>query len=175
MKCLLKSGCLMAEDGKVLARIRSSLRGQSRRITLEDGGVLRRDIVPVPGIEKLTGDARTHLYVMADESTGDVMAEASPLYAEENCPEEVGWPVCRAPKVDRALVMMGGEEYFLVMLNSQNYTLSDNEGEQVLGLCHNGVGGSWTVTCPGDFTSAEICAVFVFCRYIEVENDFPVV
>ena len=100
---------------------------------------------------------------------------ASPDYAEGDDPAVVGWSLCRMPRVDHAKVVIGEREYLLVMQNNQNYSLSEISGKTIVQIVHLGLGGGWNIEAIEDFASEMICGIFVFCKYIEQENEFLVV
>ncbi|MBQ4552448.1 MAG: hypothetical protein IJA59_05820 [Clostridia bacterium] len=70
---------------------------------------------------------------------------------------------------------MNGEEYLLTMHNSQNYSLTNNGNSEVLCIKHKGIAGGWTVEDICGFAPEIICGIFIFCRYIEQENEFLIV
>jgi hypothetical protein len=90
-------------------------------------------------------------------------------------PDVVGWPVCRMPKVDRADITIDGTDYLILMYDSRNYGMQNNEGKEILHIQHNGIAGGWTIKCDHDFAPEVLCGLFVFCRYIEQENEFLIV
>ena len=71
------------------------------------------------------------------------------------------------PRVDHANIVVNGEEYLLTMHNSQNYSLLNTCNSEVLRIMHKGIAGGWIVE--------DICGIFIFCRYIEQENEFLIV
>ena len=70
---------------------------------------------------------------------------------------------------------MNGEEYLLTMHNSQNYSLINAHNSEVLRIMHKGIAGGWAVEDHSGFTPEIICGIFIFCRYIEQENEFLIV
>lgn len=69
--------------------------------------------------------------------------------------------------MQNANIVVNGEEYLLTMHNSQNYSLINAHNSEVLRIMHKGIAGGWAVE--------DICGIFIFCRYIEQENEFLVV
>lgn len=61
------------------------------------------------------------------------------------------------------------------MHNSQNYSLINNANSEVLRIMHKGISGGWIVEDTCGFLPEIICGIFIFCRYIEQENEFLIV
>ena len=101
--------------------------------------------------------------------------DARPGYAEGDDPGVVGWPICRMPRVDHANIVVNGEEYLLTMHNSQNYSLLNTRNSEVLRIMHKGIAGGWIVEDICGLVPEIICGIFIFCRYIEQENEFLIV
>lgn len=160
------------QKDKVFVHIKGRFVGPEKRILSADGTLLlQTDIRRINTSNKITGDVRYTEYVMQDEKRKEC-AIARPNYAEGDDPAEVGWPINRMPKVDHAQVIMEGQEYCLVMQNSQNYTLADHTGNIVLRLLHRGLIGGWNIEADDCFSPEIVCGLFLFCRYIEQENEF---
>lgn len=156
------------------ARIKSALTGARREIRAADGAPLLTADIQLPSPGENRDDVRLKRYVCVDGS-GAELALARPDYAEEEGPEQAGWPACRVPRADRALVRMLEGEYRLWMENSQNYVLKDGEGREAVRISHRGLTGGWRILAEERFSPGLICAVFVFCRYLEQENEFTMV
>ena len=77
--------------------------------------------------------------------------------------------------MQNANIVVNGEEYLLTMHNSQNYSLINNANSEVLRIMHNGISKGWIVEDTCGFLPEIICGIFIFCRYIEQENEFLVV
>ena len=78
--------------------------------------------------------------------------------------------------VDDVLIYkVNGEEYLLTMHNSQNYSLINAHNSEVLRIMHKGIAGGWAVEDICGFVPEIICGIFIFCRYIEQENEFLIV
>lgn len=172
----MKGGILYREDTRQeLARIRKALLGAEKKICDPDGNVaLEADIRVLDKSQDVQADVRNKEYVLTDPQ-GEVLALARPDYAPGDAPEEAGWPLCRLPRVDRAQVAVAGKEYILTMENSQNYLLRNADGHQVLRVLHRGITGGWSLEEELNLSPALLCGLFVFCRYIEQENEFMVV
>lgn len=173
MKYIMKAGILYLDD-KMCARIKGGFTGPGKTIYSPGGEVLMcTDIVNAGRLQDRAGDISCRKYVLFD-SDGKECADASPEYAEGDDPNVVGWPLCRMPRVDHAKLDMGGKKFLLVMQNSQNYSLYEYEkpGLAALQIFHRGLGGGWNIEAAENLAPELICGIFVFCKYIEQENEF---
>ncbi len=170
----MKSGNLFLDD-TMSVRIKSTFVGSEKKIFAANGELLIRTGIyhlEAPPNEK--DNVRYRQYVMLD-GIGKECAIAKPDYAEGDDPAVVGWPICRMPRVDHAQLFIGRKEYLLTMKNSQTYFLSEKNGKVVVQILHRGLCGGWDIDAADDFVPEIICGIFVFCRYIEQENEFTVV
>lgn len=174
MKYIMKSGTLYLND-VVSARIRGAFTGSEKKIYSANGAIaMHTDIVNLDAPLNEKGNVRYRQYILSDVN-GSKCAVASPDYAEGEDPTVSGWPICRMPRVDHAEVVIDGKEYLLVMQNDQNYSLSEKSGKIAVQIFHRGLCGGWDIEAADDFLSEMICGIFVFCKYIEQENEFLVV
>lgn len=174
MEYIMKSGNLFLND-TLLVRIKSTFAGSEKKIFAADGELLMlTDICNLKAPLNERGNIRYRQYAMLDRN-GKECVVAKPDYAESDDPAVVGWPICRMPRVDHAQICIGKKEYLLSMQNSQNYFLSEKQGKTVVQITHRGLCGGWDIDAADDFAPEIICAIFVFCRYIEQENEFLVV
>lgn len=174
MDYLMKSGNL-SFNNTLLVRIKSTFVGSEKKIFAANGELLMRtDICNLEAPFNERGNIRYRQYVMLDRS-GEKCAVANPDYTKGDDPAVVGWPICRMPRVDHAQLFIRRKEYFLSMRNSQNYFLSEKHGKTVVGIMHRGLCGGWNIDAADDFAPEIICGIFVFCRYIEQENEFLMV
>lgn len=170
----LKSGILYQEpEKKELVNIKASLSGPEKKIYRGEKEILVSDIHYTDG-DRQAGDVRDKEYTLIDEK-GCIVGVARPDYRAEDDPDVVGWPVCRMPKVDHASVKMNGMDFVMTMHDNRNYGMQNEAGQEVFHILHNGIMGGWTIESSDEFSPEEICGLFVFCRYIEKENEFPVV
>lgn len=176
MQYTMKAGVLYQGDSQIaLAKIKSVLIGSQKKIYKVTGELLSETSIRYLDESKATtGDVRNQEYILTD-SEGRLLGCARPGYAEGDSPEEMGWPICRMPRVDRAHVSAGGIEYTLTMHNSQNYSLTDACHAEVLRIMHRGIAGGWTLEDNCGFSPEMLCGIFIFCRYIEQENEFMIV
>lgn len=174
MKYIMRAGALYNQND-MLAQIKGVLVGPEKRIFSADGTLLlQTNIRNLNDPMSKSGNVRFRQYVLTDIE-GTECAVAKPDYAKDDDPEAVGWPVCRMPKVDHAQIQMRDNTYFLTMRNDQNYLLENAIGENVVQIFHRGLMGGWDIEANDDFSPEIICGIFVFCKYMEQENEFLVV
>lgn len=176
MKYIMKSGGLYTEQPSApLARIKSNLVGPVKKIYLrEDMPVMKTDICNNADTEKSRGDVRNRIYTLTNRD-GHKIAEAYPDYADGEDPNVMGWPICRLPRVDHARIIIHDSNYMLTMHNSQNYSLLDKNNYEVLRIMHRGIAGGWVLDDQNGFTPEVLCGLFIFCRYVEQENELLIV
>lgn len=125
MKYIMKSGVLYLQ-GKVMARIKSSVSSPAKKILSADGCLLLQvNICNMGTPPNRQGDVRFREYIM-DAGQETPLATAKPGYAEGNDPMINGWPFCRLPKVDHAEVQINGTTYCLTMQNCRSYLLTES-------------------------------------------------
>ncbi len=176
MKYTIKAGVLYKNEPQLaLARIKSALLGSQKKIlSVADDLLLTADIRYLDEEKASSGDVRNREYILTD-SENRLLGSAHPGYADGDDPYVVGWPIYRMPRVDYANIVVNGEEYLLTMHNSQNYSLINNANSEVLRIMHNGISRGWIVEDTCGFLPEIICGIFIFCRYIEQENEFLIV
>ncbi len=174
MNYTMSAGMLFCRKHK-LAQIKSAFTGPERQILSADKDLLlRADIRNLETPPESRGDVRFRQYILRD-AMGSERAVAKPDYAEGNDPAVTGWPIYRMPRVDHAQILMNDREYCLTMQNSQNYTLNDAMGKVVIQIRHRGLSGGWDIEAAAEMPPEIICGIFVFCRYIESENELVMV
>ena len=193
MNYLMKSGTLYLEpSNKLLAKVTKSFLGPERTITLPgEGKLLETTILNQETAADKKGDVRYRIYVLRD-SHDEILMEAYPNYSPSEDPDQNGWPTYRVPKVNHARIHLKNhaiawdpnkselqsqdeEAFRLRMLNSQYYRLEDVSGRSIFEMMHKGITGGWAISSEIAFPPEIICALFIFCRYIEQENEFPIV
>ena len=175
MQYTIKSGVLYNEAQTALAKIKSALLGPQRKIfSITNETLLTADIRYLDESKASSGDVRNREYILTG-SENRLLGSARPGYADGDDPDVVGWPICRIPRVDHVNIVVNGEEYLLTMHNSQNYSLLNAHNSEVLRIMHKGIAGGWTVEDFCGFVPEIICGIFIFCRYIEQENEFLIV
>lgn len=170
MRYTMKSGVLY-RDQRPLMKIRSSLTGSVKRISdSEETLLFQTDIQDLRDKQCPAGDGRCRRYILTDRDE-KLLAEAFPGYAQGEDLACSGWPVFRMPRVDHAQVSVGSTGYCLRMHNSMCYTLTDEAGIEVLRILHQGIIGGWTLEDSTGLSAGILCGLFIFCRYIELENE----
>lgn len=180
MKYVMKSGMLYDGDQKkALARVKREFAGSERKILSADGAPVLRTEIRRPdnqaGTSGNTGDGVRSVEYILEDMAGCVCAAAQPDYAEGEEPERTGWPPYRMPKVDHAHLRMDGREYNLAMKGGSGYLLSERSGKEVLRILHRGITGGWDIDAADKLRPETICGLFVFCRYMERENEIVIV
>lgn len=175
MQYMIKSGVLYNETQTALLKIKRALPGPQRKIYSIAGALLLTvDVRYLNESKASIGDVRSREYILTDGERR-LIGSARPGYADGDNPDVAGWPLYRMPKVDHAHLSVCETEYVLIMHNSQNYSLVDINDSEVLRITHKGIAGGWMVESNDDFAPEIICGIFIFCRYIEQENEFPIV
>lgn len=175
MEYLLKAGILYGQDQTTpLARIKSCFCSPEKQILSEDNALLcRAQIQHRQGAPE--GNApHCKEYVLQDPQ-GAPLAVARPQYAQDAGSQSDGWTLCNMPRVDHAIVTGMGAAYRLVMHNSQNYSLLGPDGTVAAQVLHRGATGGWDIQVQMEHSPCLLCGLFAFCRYMERENEFPVV
>ena len=173
MEYIMKSGVLTQTGtdgpGREAARIKGAFGVRKTILTEAESGVFYTDIreeAPSAG----PGGPQGRSYVLLDQKDR-VLALARPGYAPGEDPAQAGWPAYRLPRVDHAAVRIGPESYILWMKDSRDYQLARGE-ETVLRVLHRGIPGGWDLMACAPFSPEVLCALFVFCRYLEQENEY---
>lgn len=63
-------------------------------------------------------------------------------------------------------------EYILTRQDNTYYTLITGENKLAITIKHRGINGGWTIEANDELTPQIICGFFVFCKYLERENEF---
>lgn len=176
MKYLMKSGTLYdSGQEKRLACFSSGFLGTGKKVCAPDGALLSQtDVRIAADASAPPADVRSHEYVMLD-AAGNPCMLARPDYAPGEDPSLTGWPVCRMPRVDRARLSFREKAYSLSMKDGRSYRLSDASGRVAVSISQRGLIGGWNITAADEFPPEAVCGIFAFCRYMEQENEFPMV
>lgn len=175
MRYVMRSGVLYREPNCPLARLKGGFVGTEKQVYRNDGSLALKTFIrriEVPNAKQ--ADVRSRAYVMLDAQDREI-AVARPDYAEGDDPAVAGWPICRMPRADHAALELHGRKYTLVMHNCQNYILRDTTGTIVVQIMHRGLTGGWNVEADDSLAPEILCGLFVFCRYLEQENELLVV
>ena len=172
----LTAGVLCAADeAQPLAHIRGCLCGTEKQVFDRDNSLLLRTDIRLLGPDSQSMEAvPAREYVMYGPD-GSEIALAKPRCSAGDAPSAASWPVCRMPRADEAVLTMEGREYTLVMENVQNYVLTDAWGQCTVRIIHRGMSGGWRLDVSQPLSAPFLCGLFIFCRYLEKENEFVVV
>ena len=174
MKYTMKAGVLYNQN-YMLAQIKGILTGPEKKILSPNGVLLlQTDIHTLNAPAEKKADVRFRKYILSDVSRTPY-AIGKPGYAKEEDPSNAGWPICRMPKVDHVQILIHDKDYLLVMRNSQNYHMKKSSGNFAIEIFHRGLGGGWEIEAEDEITPEMICGIFIFCRYLEQENEFLIV
>ena len=176
MNYIMKLGMLYVENStKDLAKIKSAIIGAEKNIYIHENELIAK--TNIRNLEQKggnSGDVRFREYVMLD-TEGNVIVSGRPDYAKGENPDEAGWPAVRVPRVDHAEIYIKKKKYILEMHSCQNYSLKDCRGKIILQVMHKGICGGWNLVTDYDFVPEIICGLFLFCRYIEQENELLII
>ncbi len=176
MHLTLKSGFLYAgseQEKTQLASIKShGILGPCKLILSPDGRtMLHTDIETVPAAQ--SGDAFFHRYLLCRGQ--DTVATGIPQYAQGEDPAVYGWPMCRAPKVDKVRLTSIWGEYELFLHSCKDYEVRAQTDSLLAIISHKGLFDGWQLEVYHDVDFYFLCGLFVFCGYMDQENDFIVV
>ena len=169
---ILAAGTLhRAGEKSPLMSIRGTVSDQEKKLLSPAG-----ELVAITDIHRETachGADRVdgHTYLLTDGG-GREHAAATPCYAAGNDPVDTGWPVCHMPRADHADVILEGQQYDMVMHSGQDYSLYDRGHREVVHILHRGIMGGWTIEDETGLPPEDLCGLFLFCRYLERENEF---
>lgn len=171
MKYRLMGGSLYAEGSKTPeASLKYDMFSTVKRIFDRSGTLL----YTADTFNSSPDNSKQKRYVLTN-TAGVPVITAYPGYAENEDPDLVGRPAARLPRTDHAKLQIKGENYTLIMQNSQNYVMKDESGSPVLSVIHRGIRGGWNLETMHDFSPEILAAIFVFCRNIESENELIIV
>ncbi len=180
MNLLLKSGTLYRTDNKAagpaLANIHNRLFGLEKQIIAGEKQFLTQIQTKTLTGERIPG-AGSRQYLLKN-SDGEILLSGVPRYADENDPSIVGQGqfIYRMPRVSSVELMFQDRSGLLRMINSQNYRLTDPSGKVILTLLHRGIfSGGWNLDAAEEFHPEFLCGIFIFCRYMEQENELLIV
>lgn len=160
MKYTMMGGVLSLREA-VAARITGVFTGPEKQIFSPEGTLLLRADI-------LGEDARQYRLL---DARGNEIARARLADAEDEESAGFGWPLQRMPRVDHARITLSKAEYCLTMKNSQNYVLEKPNGEAAATFFHRGLTGGWDIEAREALSPEILCGLFVFCRYMEQENE----
>lgn len=176
MLSTLKFGILFTPDGtERCAQIKSTILGARKKIFVFGNHTHYETSIRIMDIPAhQSGDVRCRIYTLKTNA-GDVLMTASPNYSYGYDPDVDGWPICHAPQVDHAYVEIKGRTHLLTMHNRRNYTLATENGTIWARIYKNTFSVKWTISISNRLSPELICGLYIFCRYLERENEFIVI
>lgn len=175
MLYIMKSGYLFsAKENKPVAQIKNALWSQEKTIQLLGQNASFKVTAESTSPAERRGDVRQKRYFLYGQMDSPLLT-GQPAYTAQDDPDVVGWPICRLPKADHAIIQMESETYHLNMINNQYYAMQDQNGYEVLQILHRGITGGWEIQADAQFAPEVISAIFLFSHYLEQENEFLVV
>lgn len=178
MNLFLKSGTLYRTDnmdsGPALANIHSRLFGLEKQIIAGEKQFRTQIRTEILTGERFPGVCSRQYRLK--NSDGEILLSGIPRYADENDPSIVGHFIYRMPRVNSAELMFQDRSGLLRMISSQNYRLTDPSGKVILTLLRRGIFyGGWNLDAAEELRPEFLCGIFIFCRYMEQENELPIV
>ena len=172
MEYHMRAGVLYNGTGdRSLASIRTVFHSQEKKIFGPDGKLLARTTIRQRlGLSGAENGVEKREYVLYGQQEEEC-AVAHPAYCDQDAPERTGWPVCHTPLADHAQLLLKGQKGLLKMCDGAHYTLCGADGRLLLQLTHRGMLGGWDLRGPEGFSAEFLCGLFVFCRYLEKENE----
>lgn len=157
-----------AQPGPCLCHLKAPFYSLTKEIVSPDGKpILKSEIVQ----ENKSGKTDSRRYLLKDDRD-EIIAKGSLQFADLADP----WPISHAPRIDRVSISLLGQNYLLKMLNSQNFILSDQKSDnKKMEIIHDGINGGWNISAASDFAAYIVMGIFLFCRYLDKENEFVVV
>lgn len=174
---ILKSGCLYSTKDSgamdaVLARIHTPLCGPQKHILSPNGTLLSyTEIWQASHAPWQLNAAYNREYVLLSKA-GAQLASAQPQYARQEDPQSHGWPLNHTPRVETAQAEIAGSRYLLAMKSGQEYLICGDNQTPFLHIQHRGIAGGWDLQSAQPLDPQLICGLFLFCRYLERENEF---
>lgn len=122
--------------------------------------------------QKNSGDIRNCKYVI---SNNNFSFEVYPDYDEKEDPKKYGWPVNRLPKISHIHIQYNNKKYQLFMNSNTNYSLIDDKNTTICSISHRGIKGGWQIITSSIKDDTILASIYVLCRFLELENEFPIV
>lgn len=171
MKYSLISGALYTDDGKAkLAYMKNVFASSEKQVISHDG----KEHLSVSIVTGSSCDGVLHEYVIQDMNMNP-LAVARPEYSEKEHPDVCKGPINRASLVDHAKLLIKNKEYDLVRKCFQNYEVYEKSGRIAVHISRRGMIGKWTVDADESIEPTLLCGLFVFCKYLEKENELFVI
>ena len=104
---------------------------------------------------------------------GSVCTSAAPFYAAEERLTENGFPVCRMPRVDHALMDIQGKTCVLIRKKWGEYVLQDEGGKVLMQIQYTGaLGRQYEINTFSTWKPEMIAGIVQLSYYMERESEF---
>ncbi|MDF2886224.1 MAG: hypothetical protein K0R23_609 [Lacrimispora sp.] len=165
MKYLIKAGNLYQIDNErpstKLACLKMPYYPTRKTILSPDGRIkLYADIKTCEGSER----SREQIYILSDP-LNQTLLSGSPVYLEN-------LSLLSGPPVNHIILAMEHKVYDLFMRSSQEYCIMDENSWVTVRLEHRIKEGGWFVEADPEFSPFILMGLFIFCRYLDKENEF---
>lgn len=165
MNYLIKSGNLYQIDngrpGSKLACLKTPFYSVKKTILSPDGEV--RLIADVQHSEN-TGKIPKCTYTLMDP-LNQVVLTGYPTYNKN-------YIALNAPRINHIKLFMNHKIYELSMKDNLECNLVDQSNYNIANLVHNKKGGGWLLKADPVFSPYILMGLFLFCRYLDKENEF---
>ncbi|MGC6175403.1 hypothetical protein [Lacrimispora sp. 38-1] len=165
MKYLIKAGKLYQIDngrpGVKLACLKTPYYPIKKAILSPDGRIkLYADIKSCQGGE-MSGD---RIYVLSDPLNQTILS-GIPIYCDN-------LSLLSGMSVNQIRLTMEHRLYDLFMRSTREYCIMDENSWVAVRLEHCFEGGGWSVEADPVFSPFILMGFFIFCRYLDKENEF---
>ena len=164
MKYLIKAGKLYQIDNErpsaKLAYLKMPYYPTKKTILSPDGRIkLYADIKTGEGVKR----SQEQIYVLSDPLNQTILS-GSPVSSKRS-PLQNGIPV------NQIRFTMEHKIYDLFMKSNEEYCIMDENSWVTARLLHNSKGG-WSVEAELVFSPFILMGLFIFCRYLDKDNEF---
>lgn len=185
MKYIMKSGKLYL-DGAMLIQCKSRRISPWKIICDKEGKELLYTEIyqknsDVSGISDMQtkessraeyGDIVGRRYLLR-KMDGSICTSAAPFYAAGERLTENGFPVCRMPRVDHALMDIQGKTCVLIRKKWGEYVLQDEGGKVLMQILYAGaLGLQYEIETCSTWKPEMIVGIVQLSRYMERESEF---
>lgn len=164
MKYIIQAGSLYQTDngrpGVKLAYLESPYYPVRKTILSPDGRVKLYADIQTSGS---SGKIRERCYTLKDPLDQVILS---------GTPGPAGHITFNAPRIDHVKIDMDHKAYVLTMKNSQEYRLVDEDDRKAAQILHNGTEGGWKIETEPLFSPYALMGLYIFCRYLDKENEF---
>ena len=185
MKYIMKAGKLYL-DGAVLIQCRNRMISPGKIICDKEGRellyteIFQKDKNQAATVNTWQKDDNNAEYrdisgrrYLIREMDGSVCASAAPFYAAEEKLSENGFPVCRMPRVDHAVLDIRGKAFVLIRRKWGEYVLQDEKGQVLMQIRYTGViGQQYEIETFAAWEPEMIAGIVQLGRYMERESEF---